>query len=178
MGTTRTLAADESFVEGRSQATAAALVTAAAEQDLKGSVRTTYDGYIAPTSVVEAAAGVTATTSGTSSTPERGEGAPADQLEASPEQNIDGDVPAGAEEATEDQEVTDAGDAEEVSDEEVSDEEAPADGQFDPTAHTIAQVEEYLATADDAERARVIAAEKESSKPRKGVTDLAVTEEG
>jgi len=178
MGTTRTLADGEAFVEGRSQATAAALVTAAAEADLKGSVKTTYDGYIAPIEVVEAA-GFTAITSSTN--PERGEGAPVDQLEASPVQNVDGDVPAGATEATEKQEVTDAGDAEEKFDEAPADEdkteEAPAD-LYDPTAHTIAEVEAYLADATDEERARVIAAEKESAKPRKGVTDLAVTEEG
>lgn len=77
MGTTRTLAADEAFVEGRSQETAAKLVKAAAEADLKGSVRTTYDGYVAPASVVEAA-GITPTSVGESSTPEKGEGAPED----------------------------------------------------------------------------------------------------
>jgi hypothetical protein len=48
---------------------------------------------------------------------------------------------------------------------------------FDPSKATVAEVEEYLAGADDDERARVIAAEKESDKPRKGVLDLAATPE-
>lgn len=148
MGTTRTLAADESFVEGRSQETAAKLVTAAAEADLKGSVRTTYDGYICPTVVAEAA-GVTAISSGVSSTPEKGEGAPVDEKEGSPA------APQGTE-----------GD------------EDGEDAPFDPTKATIAQVEEYLAQdVSDEERARVIAAEQESAKPRKGVLDLAGTTE-
>lgn len=182
MGTTRTLAADESFVEGRSQENAAKLVSAAADADLKGSVRTTYDGYIAPTSVVEAA-GLSATSTGTSSTPERGEGAPIDQLEGSVAQNVDGDLPEGAVEATTKQEVTDAGDAEE----DYSDPENPASGNrepvenddvFDPTKATVAEVEAYLSgDVSDEERARVIAAEQESAKPRKGVLDLAGTTE-
>jgi hypothetical protein len=179
MGTTRTLADGEAFVQGRSQATAAKLVTAAAELDRKGSVKTTYDGYVAPVEVVDAAGLGEVLVHTESSTPERGEGAPIDQLEASPAQNVDGDVPAGAVEATEKEEVTDAGDAEE----DYSDPENPASDNvdaevFDPTAHTIADVEAYLAEASDDERARVIAAEQESTKPRKGVLDLAATQEG
>jgi hypothetical protein len=177
MGTTRTLADGEAFVQGRSQATAAKLVTAAAEADLKGSVKTTYDGYIAPVEVVEAAGLGDNLVHTESSNPERGEGAPIDQLEASPQQNIDGDVPAGAKEATEKEEVTDAGDAEE----DYSDPENPASDNrdlFDPTKSTIAEVEAHLADATDEERARVIAAEQESAKPRKGVLDLAATQEG
>ncbi|ALY10557.1 hypothetical protein FDH86_gp022 [Arthrobacter phage Tank] len=46
---------------------------------------------------------------------------------------------------------------------------------YDPSKHTIAEVTEYLEGADDAERERVIAAEKESEKPRKGILDLAET---
>jgi hypothetical protein len=69
MGTTRTLADGEAFVQGRSQATAEALVTAAADAGLKGSVKTTYDGYIAPSEVVEAA-GFASASSTESSTPE------------------------------------------------------------------------------------------------------------
>ena len=177
MGTTRTLADGEAFVQGRSQATAAKLVTAAAEADLKGSVRTTYDGYIAPVEVVEAAGLGENLVHTESSTPERGEGAPIDQLEASPAQVVDGDVPAGAVEATEKQEVTDAGDAEE----DYSEPENPASDNvelFDPTSKTIAEVEDYFDTADQAEIDRVIAAEKASAKPRKGVLDLAATQEG
>jgi hypothetical protein len=79
MGTTRTLADGEAFVQGRSQATAKALVTAAEEADLKGSVKTTYDGYIAPVEVVDAAGfGTAASTE--SSVPEN----PADHSDPAP----------------------------------------------------------------------------------------------
>lgn len=43
--------------------------------------------------------------------------------------------------------------------------EEPAE-QFDPTAHTVAEVREYLATADDAEVQRVMDAERASPTPR------------
>lgn len=35
------------------------------------------------------------------------------------------------------------------------------EGTFDPADHTVAEVNEYLATADDAERQRVLDAEKD-----------------
>ena len=146
MGTTRTLADGEAFVQGRSQDTAKALVQAAEDADLKGTVKTTYDGYIAPVEVVEAA-GFGATASTESSTPEN----PADHSDK---------PPVKAEDKTED---TDAEDDVEL---------------FDPTSATIAEVKEYLAGADDAERDRVIGAEKASAKPRTGVLDLATTPEG
>ena len=44
--------------------------------------------------------------------------------------------------------------------------------QFDPSEHTVDEVAEYLEGADEAERERVFAAEKEASKPRKGILDL------
>jgi len=143
MGTTRTLADGEAFVQGRSQDTAKALVQAAEDADLKGTVKTTYDGYIAPVEVVEAA-GFGATASTESSTPEN----PADHSDK---------PPVKAEAKTEEQ-----GDV----------------ALFDPTSATIAEVKEYLAGADDAERDRVIGAEKASAKPRTGVLDLAATPEG
>jgi len=166
MGTTRTLADGEAFVTGRSQDTAAKLTQAANDLDLKGSVKTTYDGYIAPVEVVDAAGLGDTEISTVSSTPERGEGAPIDPLEASPKQAEDGDVPQEALDATDGKSIEDAGDAKEEYD------------TFDPTSATIAEVEAYLADASDDERARVIAAEQESSKPRKGVLDLAATQEG
>ena len=43
---------------------------------------------------------------------------------------------------------------------------------------TDAEVEDYFDTADQAEIDRVIAAEKASANPRKGVLDLAATQEG
>lgn len=152
MGTTRTLADGEAFVQGRSKDTAAALVTAAADLGLKGSVKTTYDGYRAPVEVVEAAGFATATES---SVPEN----PADHSDPAP-------VKADAVPETPESDESDEAD------------EADADADlFDPSGKTIAEVEAYLAGADDDERARVIAAEQESTKPRKGVLDLAATTE-
>ena len=45
--------------------------------------------------------------------------------------------------------------------------------EFDPTEHTVAEVQEHLADADPVETARVVALEQNAEKPRKGVTDLA-----
>lgn len=47
-----------------------------------------------------------------------------------------------------------------------------ADDAFDPSDHTVAEVKAYVAEADDAEKARVIEAEK-AGKARKGILDLA-----
>jgi hypothetical protein len=157
MGTTRTLADGEAFVQGRSQATAKALVSAAADADLKGTVRTTYDGYIAPVEVVEAA-GFGSASSTESSTPEN----PADHSDPAP-------VKADAEDDGES--IPDPADA---PDEDVN----PEGQQFDPSAATIAEVKAYLADVDDVERTRVIDAEKASAKPRTGVLELAAIPEG
>lgn len=166
MGTTRTLADGEAFVQGRSQATAAKLVTAAAEADLKGSVRTTYDGYIAPAEVVEAA-GFGSASSTESSTPEN----PADHSDEA-NAKYDGAAAAAQAASTGTEETPEE---EESTEEESTEEEADL---FDPTTKTIAEVEDYFDTADQAEIDRVIAAEKASAKPRKGVLDLAATQEG
>jgi hypothetical protein len=48
--------------------------------------------------------------------------------------------------------------------------------EFDPSAATVDEVKGYLEGVDDEEFARVIAAEKASDKPRKGITDLAAPE--
>jgi hypothetical protein len=157
MGTTRTLADGEAFVQGRSQATAKALVSAAADADLKGTVRTTYDGYIAPVEVVEAA-GFGSASSTESSTPEN----PADHSDPAP-------VKADTEDDGES--IPDPADA---PDEDVN----PEGQQFDPSAATIAEVKSYLADVDDVERTRVIDAEKASAKPRTGVLELAAIPEG
>lgn len=47
---------------------------------------------------------------------------------------------------------------------------------FDPSAATVEEVTAYLGGVDKDEFDRVIAAEKASAKPRKGVTDLAAPE--
>lgn len=157
MGTTRTLADGEAFVQGRSKDNAAALVTAAAELGLKGSVKTTYDGYLAPVEVVEAA-GLGSSTE--SSTPEN----PADHSDEPP---VKPDGESGTESETPEEEESDQTDH--------GDEVVP----FDPTASTVAEVKAYLdGTDDDVERARVIDAEKASAKPRTGVLELAATPEG
>jgi hypothetical protein len=171
MGTTRTLADGEAFVQGRSKDTAAALVTAAAELGLKGSVKTTYDGYRAPVEVVDAA-GFGSTTE--SSTPEN----PADH---SDEANAKYEGAAAEAQVASTGTAADAdADAKQAATEAEADANAEAARAdlFDPTKSTIAEVEAYLAGADDDERARVIAAESESTKPRKGVLDLAATQEG
>lgn len=41
--------------------------------------------------------------------------------------------------------------------------------EYDPSKHTVAEVKEYLANADDAERQRVLDAEANSDKPRAGL---------
>jgi hypothetical protein len=53
MPTKLTLADGETFVEGRSRDKAAELVKLAAAAGLKGSVRTTYNGYIVPSSILD-----------------------------------------------------------------------------------------------------------------------------
>lgn len=66
----------------------------------------------------------------------------------------------------------------EVSDPAAGDEPGTDGGeQFDPAKATIAEVEDYLSGADEAERARVLAAEA-AGKNRKGVLDLAESSEG
>lgn len=53
-----------------------------------------------------------------------------------------------------------------------------ADEPYDPSQHTVDEVQEYLATADDAERDRVLAAERDG-KARVGILgDEAHTEQG
>ncbi|HCB59093.1 MAG TPA: hypothetical protein DEP82_14555 [Arthrobacter bacterium] len=56
--------------------------------------------------------------------------------------------------------------------------ENPEGVQFDPSTTTVDGVKEYLAGADDEERARVLAAEAASDTTRKGVLDLATIPEG
>lgn len=46
------------------------------------------------------------------------------------------------------------------------------DGAFDPAEHTVAEIKEYLGSADDAERDRVLALESKSESPRQGVLKL------
>lgn len=128
MGTTPTLADGEEFVAGRSREKAAELVALAEKAGLKGSIRTTYNGYIFPSAIyAQGAADATA----------------------------DADTPA---------------------DEQVDDN--PKGTEYDPSAATVDEVRDYLANANEEERARVLEAEAASAKPRKGILDLATTPEG
>ena len=175
MGTTRTLADGEAFVQGRSKDNAAALVTAAAELGLKGSVKTTYDGYLAPVEVVEAAGLGSSTESSTPENPADHSDAPPVKPESSDDQDVDPEVLAQLEAEKAAAAAAESGTSEEESDQtDHGDEVDP----FDPTASTVAEVKAYLDGADDVERARVIDAEKASAKPRTGVLELAAIPEG
>lgn len=87
-------------------------------------------------------------------------------VEAASDDEADDQNQAPADPADADGDQTDAGDT--------PDAELEA---YDPSKHTVDEVVEYLGGVDEAERARVIAAEKESAKPRKGVLELADTGE-
>lgn len=155
MGTTLHLADGEEFILGRSREKATELVELAAAAGLKGSVKTTYNGYIVPSVIFDAAA---------------------TEADADEDSETDTDPDKAVDEtATDPAKADEDVDADANTDEDADDTKAV---QFDPTAATIAEVTEYLDGADDDERARVIAAESASAKPRRGVLDLAATKEG
>lgn len=166
MGKTLNLADGEEFVSGRSRETAAKLVALAAEAGLKGSVRTTYDGYIVPSAIFAAPAEEDA------------------EADADVDADVDNDADKTGEEIVVDPAAT--GDETVVNLDKVEDkvedkgEEVVENhvNEFDPLAATVPEVAEYLEGADDEERARVIAIEAASPKPRRGVLDLAATKEG
>jgi hypothetical protein len=197
-----TLADGESFVEGRSGATARALLESAGERGAE--VVTTSFGYILPTDLVPE--GVSAVTNadtaavitqpGTQKNVEDvtnvggARTSPADQdddLSEDPNrvpgmaEGTDGGYPESVQTATEAEADRNAEESrEDLTGEKEADvpSENPDGDQFDPTAVTIAEVKDYLAGADDVERARVIDAEKASAKPRTGVLELATIPEG
>lgn len=158
------LAENETYVKVRSQKTAQRLLEAAGARGVE--VRTTSHGYIVPTELL-----------------------PEDHHDL--ELYVAGDRPAVPTEpgtSTNVDEVHNVGQAATaVAAEDVKTEDSdPAAGeenaedkaeQFDPSKATIAEVEEYLAGSDEAERDRVLAAEA-AGKNRKGVLDLAETPEG
>lgn len=86
-----------------------------------------------------------------------------------PEALVQREETAQAEEAKEDQTSKDQDQGQDTADKDLE--------AYDPTKHTVDDVVEYLAGVDEAERDRVIAVEKESSKPRKGILELADTGE-
>lgn len=177
----------EAYVAGRSPEKARELLALAAEKDLVGSVRTTSSGYIIPTelgyegavesdddNLVEVG----------NNLPEEGYTTAIDDAEvaASVASDLLADVQpvadAGAVEGgilnqSEPTNASTEGTAEGNGSSVVGDSAVPVQGaegekQFDPSEHTVEQVEAYLETADDAERERVLAAEKEG-KARKSL---------
>jgi hypothetical protein len=184
---TLNLADGESFVKGRNGETARTLLEAAG--DRAGEVRTTSYGYILPTELVPE--GVEAITNADTpavttepGTPKNVEdvfnkGGARNAPAGTPLPEAD-DAPATLRHSVPDgkaQVVLPGSAAAEGDTSEVPADENPEGKQFDPSEATIDEVKTYLAGADDAERARVIAAEEEG-KQRKGVLDLATTEEG
>lgn len=175
---TLTLADGESFVKGRSPKTAKELLGFAGKRTSE--VRTTSYGYIVPTEILPE--GYEAITSAD---------LPAVHTEPGTSKNINevynkGGEPTAAanvsrETAEDDAEAkaqAEAAAAAEAEAQAQAEAEAAAKAaEYDPADHTISEVEAYLEEADDAERARVIAAE-EAGKQRKGVLDLATTPEG
>jgi hypothetical protein len=152
MGTTLNLADGEEFVEGRSQETAARLVTLAKEAGLSGSVKTTYNGYIVPSAIFDADADAEA------------------QKQADAEAAAEAEARAAAQAATEAEADKNAAESKA--------EDNPKGVEYDPSTPTVDEVRDYLANANDEERARVLEAEAASAKPRKGILDLATIAEG
>lgn len=142
------LTESESFVKGRSIATAKALLEAAG--DRAAEVRTTSHGYIVPSDILTGEEGYTVSTA-------------ADRPA----------VPTEPDTSTNVEEVNNVGGAATA----VAAEGEAAPAQFDPSAATVDEVNEYLANTDDAERERVLAAETDGKK-RKGILEAAATPEG
>lgn len=149
-----TLADGESFVEGRSGATAKALLEAAGDRGSE--VRTTSFGYIVPSDLVPE--GVSAITNADTA---------AVITQPGTSTNVDevwnvGGRPKATEKSTEgESDQTDHGDDVDL---------------FDPSNSTIDEVKTYLDGADETERQRVLDAET-AGKGRKGILDLATTSE-
>ena len=167
----------ESFVKGRSTAKARELVEAAKAAGLPdGSVVTVSHGYVVPSSLVESGDAITAadqpavlTQPGTSTNRDEVYNVGQAPVGADPLQEAtEAEADKNAEESRADGTEADADDDGETADEDLE--------AYDPTAHTVDQVKEYLEGVDDEEFARVIAAEQATDKPRKGILDLAATE--
>lgn len=75
--------------------------------------------------------------------------------------------PASVDEPSQDEDVADDDTADDTAADADGETEDEADA-FDPSAHTVTEVNTYLETADDAERARVLAAEQ-AGKSRLGI---------
>lgn len=128
----------EAFVEGRNADTAKRLIKAAEDAGLETSVvRTTSFGYIVPAELGEGDTEygkMSAADGNTKDTP-AGTG--------TEEPKVTGDLSGG----------TDSGD-------DNPDENQGGEDLYDPADHKVEEVQEYLATADEAERERVLEAER------------------
>ncbi|UOK18340.1 hypothetical protein SEA_BRUHMOMENT_23 [Arthrobacter phage BruhMoment] len=154
------LADGESYVKGRSQATAAALIEAAGDRTAE--VRTTSHGYIVPSGILSGEEGYEVYTSADR---------PAVPTEPDTSTNVGevynvGQAPTGS--ASEElPETPDTPGNDEVPN--PPSEEEPAN-EFDPSKATVDEVIEYLKGADEEEVQRVLAAEA-AGKGRKTVAD-------
>lgn len=181
MGTLN-LADGESFVKGRSGATARELLELAGE-DRKLEVRTVSHGYIVPTDILPE--GYDAITN---------EHLPAVTTEPNTPTKVEHVYNVGgARDAEVGTPLPEADNAESISAVSTADGTDPKTGEesgtdtsgtenpegveYDPSKATVDEVNEYLAHADEAERTRVIEAEK-AGKNRKGIVDAATPEEG
>lgn len=170
----------ESFVKGRSTAKAIELLELAEAAGLEGSVKTTSLGYVVPTEILSdysgdsiTAADQPAVITQPGTTQSRTE---ATNVEANAG---DGRNVEGVESATT---PADSGDNAELGEGVLpdapadvdADPEVDADGnaeggtEFDPSAASVAEVNDYLENADEAERTRVLTAEA-AGKARKGI---------
>lgn len=143
----------ESFVKGRSSKTASTLLELAEAAGVEdGSVKTTSHGYVVPTEILSDYNGESITAADQPAVLTQ-PGTTKSRAEAT---NVaanagDGRLVEGVESATTPADST----------------EEPAD-EFDPSSATVAEVNDYLEGADDAERTRVLAAEA-AGKARKSI---------
>lgn len=174
----------ETFVKGRSEETARKLFEAAEEAGIDSSkISTASHGYVVPRELADKVEGLEvsqyddqpaiATEPGTTTNPKEAWNGEAwkQEQDAIQAENEKGEQRVAAE-APEDSGVK----AEEKPEEHPENQGADA-GAFDPSEHTVEEVKEYLASADDKERDRVIAAEEASEKPRRGILKLADEDE-
>jgi hypothetical protein len=147
---------DTVHVKGRSSAKAQELLTLAADKGIDPAlIQTTSVGYLVPKALVEDV-----------------------KLEGAEDQENQENQDAGEDTSTGTDQTPEGNTSEENGGEADGGDTPDANLEaYDPSKHTVDEVVEYLEGADEAERARVIAAEKESSKPRKGVLELADTGE-
>lgn len=142
----------QSFVRGRSEATARELIELAGERS--GEVITVTHGYLVPTEVAEQFDGESITAAdqpavitepGTTTDPDEATNVKANRKAGKADAGLGAALDAAGEESA---------------------------AEFDPSSATVDEVNEYLEGADEAERDRVLAAEA-AGKNRKGIVEEA-----